>query len=342
MAKPRIFISSTYYDLRHVRASLETFVQSLGYEPVLSEKGDIAYTPDLPLDESCYREAAGSDVLVLIIGGRYGAEKSESRTAPSHDFQDRYDSITKSEYKSALENNVPVYICIDSQVYAEYQTFLRNRNTQGIVYAHVDSINIFLLMEEILMQRRNNAFTTFSRYSDIEDWLRDQWAGVFRDLLKRMTQSQQLSSLSSQVKEMSEINQTLRTYLETLMESVSPSETKNVILSETNRLRSVKIESELENNDYVIYISHGGSKNLVIDSLKNALDFDDFVNRLNLGEGGFAATKARSLRSNQEAQNDLNHCREILGLPPFDFGDKSPKARRRQRSRSPAAEPHEA
>jgi hypothetical protein len=60
---------------------LETFSQSLGYEPVLSEKGDIAYTPDLPLDESCYREAAGADVLVLIIGGRYGTEKSDSRTS---------------------------------------------------------------------------------------------------------------------------------------------------------------------------------------------------------------------------------------------------------------------
>ena len=47
MAKPRVFVSSTYYDLKHLRSSLENFVESLGFEPVLSEKGDIAYAPDV-------------------------------------------------------------------------------------------------------------------------------------------------------------------------------------------------------------------------------------------------------------------------------------------------------
>jgi hypothetical protein len=122
MARPRVFVSSTYYDLRHIRGSIETFIESLGYEPVLSEKGDIAYAPNIALDESCYREAASSDVLVLIVGGRYGAERSDSRTTLPHGFFDRYDSITKLEYIKAIENNVPVYILVDAQVYAEYQT----------------------------------------------------------------------------------------------------------------------------------------------------------------------------------------------------------------------------
>ena len=30
MAKPRVFISSTHFDLKHIRASLEIFVQTLG------------------------------------------------------------------------------------------------------------------------------------------------------------------------------------------------------------------------------------------------------------------------------------------------------------------------
>jgi Domain of unknown function (DUF4062) len=76
MSKPRVFVSSTYFDLKHVRSSLETFITTLGFDVVLSEKGRIAYSPDMPLDESCYREAQAADILVLIIGGRYGSEAS--------------------------------------------------------------------------------------------------------------------------------------------------------------------------------------------------------------------------------------------------------------------------
>ena len=77
MAKPRIFVSSTYYDLKHLRSSLDNFIQSLGFESILSEKGDIAYSPDTPLDESCYREASNADIFVLIVGGRYGSATSK-------------------------------------------------------------------------------------------------------------------------------------------------------------------------------------------------------------------------------------------------------------------------
>ncbi len=79
MARPRVFVSSTYYDLKHIRSSRENFIESLGFKAILSEKGDIAYTPDIPLDESCYSEVENSDIFVIIIGGRYGSEKSGSK-----------------------------------------------------------------------------------------------------------------------------------------------------------------------------------------------------------------------------------------------------------------------
>ena len=101
MAKPRVFVSSTYYDLKYIRASLDLFIESLGFESVLSEKGDIAYTSDRPLDESCYREAENADVFVLIVGGRYGSEASGEPKSGHKSFHDRYESITKREYDSA-------------------------------------------------------------------------------------------------------------------------------------------------------------------------------------------------------------------------------------------------
>ena len=49
MAKPRVFVSSTYYDLKYVRSSLELFISSLGFDPVLFEHGGVAFAPDKAL-----------------------------------------------------------------------------------------------------------------------------------------------------------------------------------------------------------------------------------------------------------------------------------------------------
>lgn len=46
--KPRIFISSTFYDLKYIREDLANFVRSYGYEPVLFEDGDIGYVQEEP------------------------------------------------------------------------------------------------------------------------------------------------------------------------------------------------------------------------------------------------------------------------------------------------------
>jgi hypothetical protein len=70
MAKPRIFVSSTYYDLRHIRAVLEGFIRQLGYEPVLFEKGAIPFRHDKTLEENCLSEIDACDILILIVGGR--------------------------------------------------------------------------------------------------------------------------------------------------------------------------------------------------------------------------------------------------------------------------------
>ncbi|WP_222102500.1 DUF4062 domain-containing protein [Gilliamella apicola] len=43
MAKPRIFISSTFYDLKHIRHDLHSFIESLGYEPIRNKEGNISY-----------------------------------------------------------------------------------------------------------------------------------------------------------------------------------------------------------------------------------------------------------------------------------------------------------
>jgi hypothetical protein len=258
MTTPRIFISSTYYDLKHIRSSLENFIETLGYEPILSEKGDIAYAPDIALDKSCYREVQNSDIFVLIIGGRYGAEKTEGKGSLSAEFYNRYDSITKQEYASAVEKDVPIYVLIEKAVYADFETYLRNKTNSKIKYAHVDSINIFHLIEQIMAQPRNNPIHHFDKYAEIEAWLREQWAGLFCELLTRMSSQQQLASLASQVHELGEVNKTLKAYLEEVVSKIAPEESAKLIKAESERLDEAMQTMIMENSPLVAYLMETG------------------------------------------------------------------------------------
>lgn len=320
MARPRIFVSSTYYDLKHVRSSLDNFIDSLGFESVLSEKGNIAYSPDMPLDESCYREAAGADVFVLIIGGHYGSSSSSEEKILDPSFFDRYDSITKKEYDSASARDIPIFILIEQNVYSEYQTFLRNKEDEKVQYAHVDSVNVFRLIEDILSKPRNNPVHTFERFSDIESWLREQWAGLFRELLQRMSGQKQIATLSAQVDTLGAINATLQTYLEKVLAKVSPEEAPQLIESERKRLDDIEELEELKANPFyrTAFASHPPSVEHFREALWRADTFHSFAVLLGDLEHDHGFTEQATWHGTSPlAVVELNDGRTLLDREPF-------------------------
>lgn len=244
MAKPRIFVSSTYYDLKHIRASLEAFIRSLGYEAVLFESGDIAFRHDQPLDESCYQEIHSCHMLVLIVGGRYGSPvSSETRQTPAEreETYKRFNSITRKEYETARDRDVPVFIFVDKNVLAEYQTFKRNRDNGAIAYAYVDSVNIFHLLDDILAQQRNNFILGFENFDDISSWLRDQWAGLMADFLTRSKGDTALADLNGQISDLRQVASTLREYSEVMMQKIQPENFESIIAAQQRKLRRSNI-----------------------------------------------------------------------------------------------------
>jgi len=325
MAKPRVFISSTYYDLKHLRFSLENFIESLGFEPVLSEKGDIAYAPDMPLDESCYREAKTADIFVLIVGGRYGAETSREKKKATKEFFERYNSITKSEYHSAISRDVPTYILVESNVYSEYRTFLKNKGNKSTNYAHVDSVNIFHLIEEILSQPKNNPVHAFDKYTEVEGWLKEQWAGLFKDLLTRMSNQQQLSSLSSKVSELGEINVTLQRYMERIIKKVSPKESEEIIETESKRLQSVFILQQLKNNEFIFHFTSRDIFTVgeIVDAVQKATSFKKLfeimtsMRKVELLNNVSGELFEDLILHRRDVQGHINKIREIFELKPF-------------------------
>lgn len=174
MSKPKIFLSSTFYEFEQVREDLEDFIEDLGYEPILCEKGDITYGKDAPLEDYCYKEIDGIDILVALIGGKYGSSS-------------RYNnhSITQREIKTALEKNKQVYIFIKNEVYIEFDTYKANKDNPTVNYPTVDDIKIFDFIENIKSLPMNNIIYSFNTADDIKRILKKQWAGLFCDLLKK-------------------------------------------------------------------------------------------------------------------------------------------------------------
>lgn len=173
MARPRVFVSSTFYNLKQVRSDLESFIRGVGYEPVLNERGSIPFGHEEKLEEYCYREITQCDIVVAIIGGRFGA--------PSH--HDPY-SISQMELKTAAELGKPLFIFVEQAVLAEFRTYQRNRAHPNIQYAAVDDARIYAFLDEIESLPRNNATAPFGSAQDITDYLREQWAGLFQRYLQ--------------------------------------------------------------------------------------------------------------------------------------------------------------
>lgn len=245
MAKPRIFVSSTYYDLKHIRASLEAFIDSLGYDSVLFESGDIAFRHDKPLDQSCYQEIRSCHMLVLIIGGRYGSPASDEQSQTADEREEsykRFNSITRKEYATARERDIPIFMFVDKNVLAEHQTFKRNRDNEQVDYAFVDSPNIFHLLDEIVTEGRNNFVRGFENFDDISSWLRGQWAGLFAGFLSQQNSDIAISDLSGQIRELRDVSSVLRKYSEMMIKSIRPEDSDRVISSQHEKLWDAMID----------------------------------------------------------------------------------------------------
>lgn len=171
MAAPRVFISSTYYDLRHVREDIGNFIKSMGYEPVMHDKGGITYTQTETLEESCYSELQNCDIVICIIGNKYGSKS-----------QDGDLSITMKELMSAIIARKKIYIYILKDVYIENKTYLKNKNKE-FEPASVDNIKIHEFVAEIQENVKNHPIETFENISDIIYNLKAQFAGLFQRLL---------------------------------------------------------------------------------------------------------------------------------------------------------------
>lgn len=272
MAKPRVFISSTYYDLSYVRDDIERFIGSIGYEAVRHEAGAIAYSKGIAVEESVYKEISLCDIIVCIIGGRYGTQSST-----------RDGSITSNELKQALENGIQVYIFIDRDVMSEYSTYKANRDREGTNYVYIDNVKIYQYLDQIHSLTPSNPICPFKSSIEICNYLTNQWAGLFQRFLLAERRQLEINYLS----EMKDLAATLREIVSSYdEESKGKNEAIENLISAVNP--AYEAFRRITNTPYRVYFTNLEELNVWLsvrgyreNSIKESFDNDSIYEWLN-------------------------------------------------------------
>jgi hypothetical protein len=176
-----------------------------GYEPIMSEYSDILYDPRSHTHVSCVNAVVNCDVLVLILGQRFGgaavdaalecldfdalAKTSNSSTL----FEPGVSkfSITQLEVLKAIENGIPIYAFVDEKVYHDHLVYEKNKSNKDFIdkikfpsiQKNETAKYIFEFINYLGHRVQNNSIAPFSRLEDIRSNLTAQWAHLFQRLL---------------------------------------------------------------------------------------------------------------------------------------------------------------
>lgn len=179
---PHLFLSSTFFDLQQVRATLAEFIaQDLGYRLLASEHRSFPVDPSLDTVENCRRRVHDdADALILIVGSRYGS------VLPSGDR-----SVTNLEYQTARAKRIPIFAFIQRDVLALLPVVEKNptMDLAGVV----DSPKLFEFVREVRSQDRVWTFS-FELAKEIVDALRVQLAYEMTRGMQLSMRTRQLSS----------------------------------------------------------------------------------------------------------------------------------------------------
>ncbi len=169
MRRLSVFVSSTCYDLKHVREELAGCIRKLGHEPILSEQGSFPVDPTATTIENCIDAVnAEADILVLVVGKRYGS------TVPAGK------SITNLEYEAARIKGIPIYVFIDQEVTTLLPIYEQN---PGVALQDVDDPEGLFAFVRTLRSRHQMWCFPFTTVASICETLSAQFSILFSSSL---------------------------------------------------------------------------------------------------------------------------------------------------------------
>jgi hypothetical protein len=160
-----------FYDLRQVRDDLRSFIEGLGYEPLLSEHHSFPIDPSVTTIENCRRRVEhDADMLVLIAGVRHGSRDPDSSR-----------SVTNIEYLAARAKGVAIYVFMEKKLEPLIALWKAQPNVD--LTSQIDTPDLLRFIDGI--RSDDKVWTSsFERASEIIDCLRVQFAHLMEEGLR--------------------------------------------------------------------------------------------------------------------------------------------------------------
>lgn len=295
MAGLKVFVSSTCYDLSVVRSQLRLFIQSLGHEPIMSDYNDILYDPRIHTHTSCIDEVATADVVVLIVGSRFGGKSvpeaiakvdldSLSNKSHSLDLLQKKEnlSVTQLEILKAVESGIPIFTFIDSAVWHDHALYEKNKDNQEIiskiVFPSIDKLEtasfIFEFINFLRLRIKGNSVFPFSKSQDIEEVLRRQWSA----LLQRLLQEQK--NRVAEVKRIDELSEKFEDLKTAILTSIGDADAQTIARSTIRFRRLIQFVISMNVKELKNLID----QNISWEDLLNHAEIDRFIDANELSE----------------------------------------------------------
>lgn len=152
--------------------------------------------------------------------------------------------------------------------------------------------------------------------------------------MRRMQSQTQLSSLQSQVEQLSELNKTLKTYLEEIVSRVAPKESRSLIRTETKRLEDARVRHVVLSNPLArfLFTSFAIAPEDIQSAALSSDSLDDFLKRLTANTADERLReRAERLKQSARAQEDFGTLKQIGSVD--QAGDAVPGSPAKKTSR---------
>lgn len=261
MAIPRIFVSSTCYDLQEIRFQLKSFIKEFGYESALSEFDDIFYNYDKHVQDSCLEEIPKCQLFILVIGNNYGSiyhKENQQNKVP--------DSVTLKEFKRALDQKISKHIFVNRFVDYDYKNYRRALEKEILKFFQENNVPddkitdnrykvkemfdqnyyfssdsykyVFYFLDIIYELREGNSIIAFESFNDIKESLKKQWAGLIYEALTK-TDRDERKSIDTIETKISNIEKNILM----LLQSKTYDSGANITFDVTNLSKEINIEN---------------------------------------------------------------------------------------------------